>query len=103
MKTRTKILNIQQNAWASIEVLSRYVRAAGSGMYECVRPADYANPTTGERLPSSFPDDGPVTSGGAVITSLAARPQTGIRAYDQVRRLQRIPRCGSLTTRRATR
>lgn len=90
-ETQTKILNIQQNAWASIEVLSRYVRAAGSGMYECVRPADYANLTTGERMPSSIPDDGPVTSGGAVITSLATRPQTGIRAYDQVGGVQRIP------------
>ena len=90
-ETQTKILNIQQNVWASIEVLSRYVRAAGSGMYECVRPADYANPTTGERLASSRPDDGPVTSNGAAIASLASRPQTGLRAYDQVGGAQRIP------------
>jgi len=73
-ETQTKILNIQQNVWASIEVLSRYVRAAGSGMYECVRPADYANAATGAR-----------------IASLANRPQAGLRAYDQVGNVQRIP------------
>lgn len=90
-ETQTKILNIQQSVWASTEVLSRYVRAAGSGMYECVRPANYANPTTGERLASTHPDDGPVTSGGTVITSLASRPQTGLRAYDQSGGAERIP------------
>ena len=33
-ETQTKLLNIQQNLWASMEVLTRYTRASGSGMYE---------------------------------------------------------------------
>ena len=37
-ETQTKMLNVQQNVWASMEVVSRFVRTAGSGMYGCVRP-----------------------------------------------------------------
>jgi prepilin-type N-terminal cleavage/methylation domain-containing protein len=97
-ETQTKILNIQQNLWASMEVLARYVRGAGSGMYECVRPADYSNtdPTnpnslTGGRLQTTTPSDGPHTSGGVLITSLATRPQTGLRAFDGASGMQWIP------------
>ena len=38
-ETQTRLLNIQQNLWASMEVVARYTRASGSGMYECVHPA----------------------------------------------------------------
>jgi Tfp pilus assembly protein PilW len=77
-ETQTKLLNIQQNLWAAMEVLARYTRASGSGMYECVRPASFYNTTTndGTRLLSASPSPGPLTP------SLAVRPQTGLRAYD---------------------
>jgi Tfp pilus assembly protein PilW len=83
-ETQTKLLNIQQNLWAAMEVVARYARASGGGMFQCVHPASYANAPTGgaSRYLSTAPSDGPVTSGGAVITSLAQRPQTGLRAYD---------------------
>jgi len=78
-ETQTKVLNIQQNLWAAMEVVSRYTRAAGSGMFECVRPASYANSTlqNGSRLLSSSPSPGPLTA------NLSTRPQTGVRAFDQ--------------------
>lgn len=74
--TQTKVLNIQQNLWAAMEVVSRYTRASGSGMYECVRPANYANAElqNGSRLLSTNPSDGPLTP------RLTERPQTGVRA-----------------------
>jgi prepilin-type N-terminal cleavage/methylation domain-containing protein len=77
-ETQIKVLNIQQNLWAAMEVVTRYVRAAGSGMHECVRPASYANSIlkNGSRLLSAFPSPGPLTP------NLATRPQTGIRAYE---------------------
>ena len=77
-ETQTKLLNIQQNLWASMEVLTRYTRASGSGMYECVHPASYYNATAdnGQRSLSNAPSQGPLTS------SLAVSPQTGIRAFD---------------------
>lgn len=77
-ETQTKLLNIQQNLWAAMEVVARHVRAAGSGMYECVRPASFYNATlnNGSRRLSDYPSDGPLTD------DLATRPQTGIRAYD---------------------
>lgn len=83
-ETQTKLLNIQQNLWAAMEVVARYTRASGSGMFECVRPASYANAAAAgaSRLRSTSPSDSPVTSGGGVITSLASRPQTGLRAYN---------------------
>jgi type II secretory pathway pseudopilin PulG len=76
--TQTKLLNIQQNLWASMEVVARYTRASGSGMYECVRPASYYNATAdnGSRVASTTPSAGPLT------TSLTDSPPTGIRAYD---------------------
>ena len=63
-ETQTKLLNVQQNLWAAMEVVSRYTRAAGSGMYECVRPASYANAAAqnGSRLLSTNPSAGPLTA-----------------------------------------
>lgn len=77
-ETQTKLLNIQQNVWAAMEVLSRYTRAAGSGMFECVRPASFADTTstTGGRLLSTSPSPGPLTP------NLSAPPAAGIRAYN---------------------
>jgi prepilin-type N-terminal cleavage/methylation domain-containing protein len=31
--TQTKLLNIQQNLWAAMEVVARYTRASGGGMF----------------------------------------------------------------------
>lgn len=86
-ETQTKLLNIQQNLWATMEALNRYTRAAGSGMFECIRPASYANSgsTTGGRSLSTSPSPGPLTS------SLATRPSGGIRAYDASTGMQWIP------------
>lgn len=80
--TQTKLLNIQQNLWAAMEVVSRYTRASGSGMFECVRPASYANAasTVGGRLKSTAPSPDPLANG--LSTSLAVRPATGLRAND---------------------
>jgi Tfp pilus assembly protein PilW len=77
-ETQTKLLNIQQNLWAAMEVVARYTRASGSGMFECVQPASYYNAAAddGKRLLSTNPSDGPLT------TSLAIRPQAGVRAFD---------------------
>lgn len=77
-ETQTKLLNIQQNLWAAMEVLARYARASGSGMYECVRPASYYNATLddGSRLLSGFPSPGPLTA------SLTVSPQAGLRSYN---------------------
>jgi type II secretory pathway pseudopilin PulG len=77
-ETQTKLLNIQQNLWAAMEVVARYTRASGSGMYECVQPASYYNTTaaSGQRLLSTNPSAGPLT------TSLTTRPQAGVRAFD---------------------
>lgn len=36
--TQTKVLNIQQNLWATMETITRFVRAAGTGMVDCVPP-----------------------------------------------------------------
>jgi Tfp pilus assembly protein PilW len=74
-ETQTKLLNIQQNLWASMEILTRYTRAAGGGMFECVRPANYSN-GSGGRSQNQFPSAGPLT------VSLAAAPAAGVRAYD---------------------
>jgi prepilin-type N-terminal cleavage/methylation domain-containing protein len=73
--TQTKVLNIQQNLWASMEVVARYARASGSGSYECVRPASYYDATAddGSRKHTLSPSDGPLTA------NLDTRPGTGIR------------------------
>jgi prepilin-type N-terminal cleavage/methylation domain-containing protein len=62
---QSKILSVQQNLWASMDTLGRYVRLAGKGMLGCVRPdSDGAGPDLGDPVP-----------GGA------AAPQTGLRAF----------------------
>src|SRR5262245_56337546 len=69
--TQRKILNVQQNLWPAMETLSRYVRAAGSGMFGCVRAdSDGPGPDTGDPPPASGapPATGlRVFRGGAVI------------------------------------
>ena len=37
-ETQMKVLNMQQNLWASIDVMSRYIRMSGAGMLGCVLP-----------------------------------------------------------------
>jgi prepilin-type N-terminal cleavage/methylation domain-containing protein len=46
-----KVLGVQQNLWASMEMLSRFVRAAGTGMVGCVNVTD--PPPTGATAPST--------------------------------------------------
>jgi prepilin-type N-terminal cleavage/methylation domain-containing protein len=76
-ETQTKLLNIQQNLWAAMEVVARYTRASGGGMFECVRPASYsAAAMNGSRLQSSFPSPGPLSPSLAD----ADRPATGVCA-----------------------
>jgi len=95
-ETQTKMLNVQQNAWAAMEVLTRFVRAAGSGMYGCVRPVGGIVPSLPlARSPDANPDDSddpPVllpTDAGAHKLSL--RPNAGLRAYNGAGGMQRIP------------
>ena len=86
-ETQTKLLNIQQNIWAAMEILSRYTRASGSGMFECIRPASYANTssTSGGRYQSTSPSRGPLTF------NLASPPTAGVRAYSATNGMQWIP------------
>lgn len=87
-ETQTKMLNIQQNLWASMEVVARYARAAGSGMFECTRPASYAveGSSPGARVRSAFPSPTPLSP------NLGSRPATGLRAYhDTTATFQWIP------------
>lgn len=46
-----KVLGVQQNLWASMETLSRFVRAAGTGMVGCVNVTD--PPPTGTTAPAT--------------------------------------------------
>ena len=49
--TQMKVLNTQQNLWAAMETLTRFVRAAGMGLTGCVSPTD---PTpTGTTMPAT--------------------------------------------------
>jgi prepilin-type N-terminal cleavage/methylation domain-containing protein len=88
-ETQTRLLNIQQNLWASMEVVARYTRASGSGMYECVRPASFASATAanGSRVQSTVPSPGPLS---ADLTD-ANRPATGVRANNATNTGQWIP------------
>jgi prepilin-type N-terminal cleavage/methylation domain-containing protein len=76
--TQTKLLNVQQNITAAMEMMSRYVRAAGAGMLGCVRlsttPLDPGAPT-------------PV-SGSDLLPNA---PAVGLRAYLQSTGAIRIP------------
>ena len=77
-EAQTKLLNIQQNLWAAMEVVARYSRGAGTGMFGCVKPASWADgeAQNGTRKRSTYPSPGPLTE------NLDTRPQTGLRAYD---------------------
>ena len=49
--TQAKVLNVQQNLWAAMETLTRFVRGAGMGIYGCVNSTD---PTpTGTTMPQT--------------------------------------------------
>jgi hypothetical protein len=77
-EAQTKVLSIQQNLWSAMEAVSRYVRSTGSGMAGCVLPAlfnDTASSTAG-LLSNATPSPDPLT------VSLATRPTTGFRAFD---------------------
>jgi type II secretory pathway pseudopilin PulG len=97
-ETQTKMLNVQQNAWAAMEVLTRFVRAAGSGMYGCVRPVGgiVPSPPVNRTPASTNPDDSddpPValtTSPVSLIHDLYPPPNAGLRAYVGSS-MQRIP------------
>lgn len=99
-ETQTKMLNVQQNVWASMEVLSRFVRSEGSGMYGCVRPVGgiVASPPLNRSLGADSGDDPPVfpPNPAGVVTAhdlaLANRPNAGLRAYNAATgQVQRIP------------
>jgi prepilin-type N-terminal cleavage/methylation domain-containing protein len=95
-ETQTKLLNIQQNLWAAMEVVSRYTRAAGSGMFQCVKPASFANtgvnPPNGSRIQSTWPSPSPLPSAENNKLTLAAAPATGARAHNAATgNLQWIP------------
>jgi len=99
-ETQTKMLNVQQNVWAAMEVLSRFVRSEGSGMYGCVRPVGgiVASPPPNRSLgvnPDNS-DDPPVVppnpAGVVTVHDLASRPNAGLRAYNAATgQVQRIP------------
>ena len=90
-ETQTKMLNVQQNAWAAMEVLTRFVRAAGSGMYGCVRPVGGivpAPPLT--RTPDATPDDSDAPPVVPNVHGLSPPPNAGLRA-NSGGTMQRIP------------
>jgi hypothetical protein len=74
-----------------MEVVNRFVRAEGSGMYGCLRPVGGIvaslplNRTPANTSPDAS-DDPPVVPG-----RLSLRPNAGLRAYDGVGGVQRIP------------
>lgn len=54
-EAQSKVLNVQQNLWAAIDTLSRFVRSAGTGMVGCVAdmdptPTGATPPQTGLRV-----------------------------------------------------
>jgi hypothetical protein len=67
-ETQTKLLNVQQNITAAMEMMTRYVRVAGAGMLGCIRPS--AN--------SLDPGDSAPVSASTALTSA---PATGLRGY----------------------
>lgn len=78
-ETQAKVLNLQQNLWASMELVSRYARAAGNGMLGCVRPDTDPTGTTdnGDPPPVSNAADTTDVAG----SPLARAPATGLRAW----------------------
>jgi type II secretory pathway pseudopilin PulG len=86
-ETQTKMLNVQQNVWASMEVISRFVRSAGSGMYGCVRPVGgiVMAPPLNRSPAGPDPDDSddpPVVPPPNTVHDFSRRPNAGLRAYD---------------------
>src|SRR4051812_30089502 len=78
--TQNKLLSVQQNVTAAMELVSRFTRAAGTGMVGCVRPdADGAGADNGDPAPV-----GPATP-------LTSAPATGLRAYLNGTGAVRIP------------
>jgi prepilin-type N-terminal cleavage/methylation domain-containing protein len=72
---QTRLLNVQQNLWASMDTIGRYVRLSGKGMLGCVRAdSDAAGPDTGDPAP---------------VGSTA--PLTGLRAFRNGSGAIRIP------------
>jgi prepilin-type N-terminal cleavage/methylation domain-containing protein len=62
---QTKMLGVQENLWASLETVTRYVRSSGAGMDDCVRQdPDGTGIDVGDPPPGS-----------------ATAPQTGLRAF----------------------
>ncbi len=88
-ETQTRMLNVQQNVWAGMEVLTRFVRAAGGGMFGCVRPVGR---TAG--LVTDDSDAAPVMVDGSLrpvhTVAFTSVPAAGLRAYRDGG-LQRIP------------
>ena len=87
-ETQTKLLNVQQNAWASMEVLTRFIRANGSGMYGCVRRSGGGTVSNGmattplTRTPDVAVDDSddpPLAI--PKIRDLSQTPNAGLRAH----------------------
>ena len=50
-ETQGKVLGVQQNLWAAMETLSRFVRSAGTGMVGCVNATD--SPPGGATAPQA--------------------------------------------------
>ena len=106
-ETQTKMLNVQQNVWASMEVLSRFVRSAGSGMYGCVRPVGgiVASPPLNRSPTGPDPDDSddpPVVLAYAIFPNVRTPACARTTAPPCPRttgtvRCNEFPPCGSLT------
>jgi type II secretory pathway pseudopilin PulG len=77
-ETQTKLLNVQQNVTAAMEMMARYVRVAGAGMLGCVRVS------TSPLDPGGPP---PVSNS----TALANAPATGLRAFLNGQGAIRVP------------
>jgi prepilin-type N-terminal cleavage/methylation domain-containing protein len=76
--TQTKLLTTQQNVSAAMEMMVRYVRAAGAGMAGCVRPSNG---------PTDNGDPAPVSNSNALLNA----PATGLRAYLYGTGVVRVP------------
>lgn len=88
-ETQTKMLNTQQNVWAAMETVTRYVRAAGTGMLGCVRPDPDNPPNAG--ADTGDPPPVPAPPAARSSTAFADAPRTGLRAFLQGTGLVRIP------------
>lgn len=77
-ETQTRILNLQQNIWAAMETVNRFVRAAGAGMGGCVQDPD---------------PDGAGGVNHEPVTRMPANvaPATGLRAFRAFSSPQPLP------------